>query len=67
MDSRQVARRQAQEIKGRVAEVRDYLCRLRVRMAKRGSFPPSRLRIGNRATWVIVGGVVWIASRFVGP
>jgi hypothetical protein len=39
MDSSQVTRRQAQAIKNRVEEMRDYLHRLRVRMAKRG-FPP---------------------------
>jgi hypothetical protein len=39
MDSSQVTRRQAQAIKVRVEEMRDYLYRLRVRMAKRG-FPP---------------------------
>ena len=39
MDSSEVTRRQAQAIKVRVEEMRDYLHRLRVRMAKRG-FPP---------------------------
>jgi hypothetical protein len=39
MDSSQLTRRQAQAIKVRVEETRDYLHRLRVRMAKRG-FPP---------------------------
>ena len=39
MDSSQVTRRQAQAIKVRVEDMRDYLYRLRVRMAKRG-FPP---------------------------
>jgi hypothetical protein len=39
MDSSQITCRQAQAIKVRVEEMRDYLHRLRVRMAKRG-FPP---------------------------
>jgi hypothetical protein len=39
MDSSQVTRRQAQAIKSRVEEMRDYLYRLRIRMSKRG-FPP---------------------------
>jgi len=39
MDSSQVTRRQAQAIKTPVEDMRDYLHRLRVRMAKRG-FPP---------------------------
>lgn len=43
MDSSQVTRRQAQAIKSRVEEMRDYLHRLRVRMAKRGFPPDDRL------------------------
>ena len=39
MDSSQVTRRQAQAIKTRVEDMRDYLYRLRTRMRNRG-FPP---------------------------
>jgi hypothetical protein len=39
MDSSQLTRRQAQAVKKRVDEMRDYLYRLRLRMSNRG-FPP---------------------------
>jgi hypothetical protein len=39
MNSREITRRQAQAVKAQIEPMRDYLHRLRVRMANRG-FPP---------------------------